>query len=414
MDSSQLLLVPIVLFTAASAFCSASETAFFSLPRTWVKSAENSPKKSVRLIAKLLKSPQDLLVTIFILNTVVNILVQNSVSAYIGESGSFIAKILIPFFILLFLGEIFPKQLGLVKNRTLAEVFAPILDTLNRGLGPIRIAVIKVTLPLSRILFPFLQRDRLLGQEEIEHVLSSSQERGVIYPEEVELASGYLDLKESSVRDVQLPKEDMQGYEIHEPLTKLSHLLSEEGLKDVPIYQRNWDNLLGTISLKTYLLIRDKIKSGQDLKKYIDKPYFIPEVAPARTLLENMLKKGKTIAFSIDEFGSIAGSCLLGDVVEIVFGPLGSSVQEELDYQVVSPNAIIADGTMDLDELESFLKISIRGESSSQSIGGWLIDEIGDIPKVGTVFEKGGIEFQVVSAEPHRVKKVFIKRKESK
>ena len=119
----------------------------------------------------------------------------------------------------------------MVKNRSLAESFAPILDKLNRWIGPLRVGVIKVTLPLSRMLFPFLQRDRLLGQEEIEHVLSSSQERGVIYPEEVELASGFSDLKESLVRDVQLPKEDMEGYDIHEPLTKLSHLLSKGGIK---------------------------------------------------------------------------------------------------------------------------------------------------------------------------------------
>ena len=414
MDSNQFLLIPIVLFTISSALFSASETAFFSLPRAWVKSAENSPFAHIRLIAKLLITPQDLLVTIFILNTVVNILVQNSVSAYIGENGSFVAKIFIPFFLLLFLGEVFPQQLGMVKNRTLAESFAPILDKLNRWIAPLRVGVMKVTLPLSRILFAFLQRDRLLGQEEIEHVLSSSQERGVIYPEEVELASGYLDLKESLVRDVQLPKEDMEGYDTHEPLTKLSHLLSEGGHKEVPIYQRNWDHLLGTLSVNTYLQIRDKLKTSQDIKKFVEKPFFIPEVAPARVLLEELLKKGKTTAFCIDEFGGLAGTCLLEDLVEVVFGTLGSSVQEELDYQVVSPTAIIADGTMDLDELESFFKITLRGESTSQSVGGWLIDEIGDIPKIGLLFEKGGIEFQVVSAEPHRVKKVFIKRREPK
>jgi CBS domain containing-hemolysin-like protein len=411
MDADLLHLVPIVTFTLISAFCSSSETAFFSLPNSYVKACESSSNYRLRLIAKLMKSPKEILVTIFILNTVVNILVQNSVSAYVGEEGSLLVKILIPFFLLLFFGEIFPKQLGLVKNRFLSEWMSPILDKINRWMGPLREGVLKITIPLSKILFSWLKKDRLLGQEEIEHVLSSSQERGVIYPEEVELASGYLELKQCQARDLMYPKEDMVGYDIQDPLTKLSHLFVEKKEKEVPIYHRTWDTLMGTLSFQIYLLIRDRLKTGRDLQRHLQNPLFVPELAPVRPLLDELLRKGKSLAFAVDEFGGLAGMIQREDILEVVLGTVGNSTKKEKDYQFLSKDSIIADGTMDLEELEELFHVKLRDDATSQSVGGWVIEVIGDIPKGGTLFQRGGLEFQVVSAEPHRVKKLLIRKR---
>ena len=131
-------LIAILLFLVfCSAYFSSSEAALFSLSETKVISYKHSKDGKKRDIAQLLSRPQELLVTIFVLNTVVNILIQNSVSGLFGEGGSWVGKILLPFVILLFFGEIFPKQIGLEKNVALSRLVIVPLKYLHKLFLPL-------------------------------------------------------------------------------------------------------------------------------------------------------------------------------------------------------------------------------------------------------------------------------------
>ena len=152
MDIAVLIIVFLFLLFCSGYF-SASETALFSLPSTKIKAYQTNPNPTKRLIAKLVMQPRDLLVTVFMLNTLVNILLQNVASHMFGKGGGWELKIGVPLIITLIFGEIIPKYIGIINNIGLAFHIAPSINFLQNILRPIRKLIIEVTAPISRILF---------------------------------------------------------------------------------------------------------------------------------------------------------------------------------------------------------------------------------------------------------------------
>src|SRR5262245_9084801 len=113
-----------------SGFFSASETAFFSLSDSRVKAYAEDPNWRKRTITQLLRQPKDLLVTVFMLNTLVNILLQNVASTMFGQFG-WSLKVGFPLVITLLFGEIIPKYLGMVHNIAISDFVAPIISKLQ-------------------------------------------------------------------------------------------------------------------------------------------------------------------------------------------------------------------------------------------------------------------------------------------
>lgn len=142
----------------SSAYCSSSETALFSLSTMQIKTYETSADRTKQLIAKLLKHPKDLLVTVFMLNTLVNILLQNTASHLFQNTHSWTLKVGVPLVVTLIFGEIIPKYIGLQNNTALSYLAAPSIAFFQDILRPIRIFTVKITQPLSRLMFFFLKK----------------------------------------------------------------------------------------------------------------------------------------------------------------------------------------------------------------------------------------------------------------
>ena len=130
---SVLLLGLIVL----SAFFSASETSMFSLSSMQVKAYGQSKDQKKNLVAELLKRPADLLVTLLVLNTVVNILIQNVVSTLFGEYSGWLLNVGVPLAITLIFCEVIPKSVGVVRKETISTTFAPPLKFFEKIFSPI-------------------------------------------------------------------------------------------------------------------------------------------------------------------------------------------------------------------------------------------------------------------------------------
>src|SRR4051794_28238088 len=123
------IILPVALLTFltfCSGYCSASETALFSLPASRIKAYSSDANPRRRMISKLLNRPRDLLVTVFMLNTLVNILLQNVASHMFGNEASWLLKVGVPLVITLLLGEIIPKSLGMQHNAAISDFVAPL------------------------------------------------------------------------------------------------------------------------------------------------------------------------------------------------------------------------------------------------------------------------------------------------
>lgn len=407
------ILFPLILLATLiffSGYFSATETAFFSLSSSKVKTFGLSQDPRKQTIAALLNRPRDLLVTVFILNTLVNILLQNVTSAAFGAGAGWAFKVGVPFAITLIFGEIIPKYIGIHNNAALAITTAPYINFIQNLLHPVRRLTIAVTAPISRFLFFFLKKNESISKEELRHVLKQSEEHGVLHEDEAELVWGYLNLQDSDVREAMRPREEILYYTIKEPLTKLTYLIADQQCSRLPVCADTIDEMLGIISAKEYFLKRESIRQPADILPFLSKPFYVPENTPAPLLLRRLEEKGEEIALVVDEYGSVSGLITHEDLIELVVGKINDKRDAKSLFTKAGENEIIASGKMELADFNDFFNVDLESPNNMVTIGGWLTEAMGDIPKSGQQFESHNFFFQVLSADATRIKRLYIRR----
>lgn len=404
------LILALLFLIFFSGLFSASETALFSLSSLKVKSFKQDKDKRKQLVADLLASPKDLLVTIIMLNVVMNILIQNVSSSLFGEYSSWVFTVGFPLTLTLIFGEVIPKSIGLVNNLKIATTVAPLLDFCQKVLFPIRRLLTTWTSYISRILFFFLRKEEEISIDEMKHALHTSRKFGVLNEDEAELVRGYLSLQESTVKERMRPREEVIFYDLEEPLTKLIHLFVDQELSRIPICEGGLDNIVGIMTSRVFFLHRPLLQSPADLHPIIDKPFFVPESISAKTLLRQFYDKQESLAIVVDEYGSVSGLVALEDLVELVVGEIVDRRDEKSLYTRSGEDVIIASGKLELAELEKVFDVAIISENHMVTVSGYLTEKMGDIPKSGTKLVTDDLLFHVLAADPTRVRRVYIRR----
>jgi putative hemolysin len=218
----------LLVFLFCSGFFSSSEVALFSLSSMQVKSFKNAPDKRKQLVASLLTSPRDLLVTMLMLNVMINILIQNVTSSLFGDFSGWALNVGVPLGLTLIFGEVIPKSIGMANNAALSYRVAPFLNLAKRIFHPICKGITAVTSALSRLFFFFLKPEEEISFDELQHALKTSRHYGILNEDEAELVRGYLILQQSQVKELMRPREEVLFYDIEEPLSKLVHLFVDQ------------------------------------------------------------------------------------------------------------------------------------------------------------------------------------------
>lgn len=400
----------LVFFILLSAFLAASETSLFSLSPTTLKSYKTGTSKGQKRIWTLMSHPRDVLVTLLMLNMLVNILIQNTV-ANIFDTGNWAYTVAIPLALILVFGEILPKSIAYQRNISFSYFAAPLVDCFYRILKPIRKPITVLTNWISRILFVFLKKEEAITSDELRHVLESSEEKGVLLPEECDLIAGSLDLQESSVKERMRPRNEILYYDIQDPIDQLIHLFVDQETTRVPVCDGDIEKLLGIITSKQFFLHRHEIKTSSSLAAVLKKPYFVPETTRGWTLLKNLRERKESLAVVVDEYGSISGLITQEDLIEAVVGEIKDRRDSSFLYTRGGAGVIIASGKLELSEFEEIFGVALHSKENAVTLAGWLIEQMGDIPTIGAKYSTDQFLFHVLEAEPNRVKRIYVRKK---
>lgn len=400
----------LALLTILSAFFSGSETALFSLSNAKIKAYAFDHDRRKQLIAHLLKRPQDLLVTIFMLNTLVNILLQNVASNMFGSLANWGLKVGVPLVITLILGEMIPKSICMQHNLRVSYLAAPLVAFFQSLLTPARKMIVHVTAPISRILFFFLKKEENISREELLHVLKTSEELEVLHQEEVNLVCGYLNLQDALVKELMRPRQEVLFYNCEEPLSKLAHLMVDQQCSRIPVCQGSLENVLGVISATDYFIHAENIKDSQDLQPYLSRPFFTPENTLARVTLRRLEEQNQHLSLVVDEYGSISGLIAREDILEVVIGQIKDLRDQKPLYTRQSKHEIIAAGQLEIDEFNEIFNSHIQSQHNMVTIGGWLTEQLGDLPRNGTKLKTADFFFHVLAVDNNRIKRIYIRK----
>ena len=154
-------------------------------------------------------------------------------------------------------------------------------------------------------------------------------------------------------------------------------------------------------------VVRGEQKSLRDIAR---KPYFTPESNLVQDVLRDLRKNRVHMAIVVDEYGGTAGAVTIEDIIEEIVGPIQDEydIGEEDEIQFISPNEVVLDGRVSVDDVNELLKLEIAADDYD-TIGGYVLNQLGAAPKVGATLKLGNAELRVEAVQGTRIKKVRIR-----
>jgi putative hemolysin len=217
-------------------------------------------------------------------------------------------------------------------------------------------------------------------------------------------------LGERRVAAIMTPRPDLVWLDVADSPEEIARKLRESGYSRFPVSEGSLDHLLGVVAAKD-LLLRTLEGEAPDLRANVRPPLLVPENLPAPRILEVFKTGGAHLALVVDEYGSLQGLVTLNDVMEAIVGELASS-EPAAESEAVQreDGSWLLDGMLPVDELGDLLELgALPGEERSQyhTLGGFVMAELGHIPRAGDHFTWGGYRFEVMDMDGHRVDKVL-------
>lgn len=221
-----------------------------------------------------------------------------------------------------------------------------------------------------------------------------------------EMVGNLADFSETTVKEVMIPRIDVFSLDIDTPLNEVVAEVTQRGHSRVPVYQDTIDNILGLLFTKDLLTLKDFQSSRPLEQTFLHDPVFVPETKLIGTLLREFQSSKNHIALVVDEYGGTAGIVTMEDILEEIVGEITDEFDEEPDLiQEVGHGIFFVDARCDIGELNEELECDLPDEDY-ESLGGYIIAELGQIPTPGQKLSYEDWQLEVVEASPRRVKVV--------
>lgn len=306
--------------------------------------------------------------------------------------------------------------------RRIAVLHADGIAMLNPGFCQFLIWIMKpCTLVSSGIVYIFLKifRQRIeydyneYSEEDIVSMLEAGQEKGELKEEGKKMITGVFAFDDLLAYEVMTPRTDVFAIDINDPSEEYIDELMELRFSRIPVYEDDSDNIIGILYIKDYLIqARESGFDNVDIRSILRTPYFVPETKNIDSLFVELQKTKQHIAILIDEYGGFSGIVTMEDIIEEVMGEIDDEYdEEEPEIKQISRDTWQLDGSMDLDDIDEELGIDLQSESS-ETIGGFLIDILGEIPDeddLNQVIPYENYEFTIESVKDRRIEQVKMK-----
>ncbi len=256
-------------------------------------------------------------------------------------------------------------------------------------------------------IFEKLQKKNKTGETPIRENLEES-----LNDEKRDMIRGIVDLSDTSVKEVMIPRIDVDFLSIDTCGDELLQKVSASGHSRFPVYNESIDNVVGVLYVKDLLILTAK-KETIELEKIIRKPFFVPESKRIDSLLREFKRRHVHIAIAIDEYGGVSGIVCMEDIIEEIVGDIQDEFDNEReDILTIGDGVWLCDARVNLDDLAGIFIEEIP-DQEFDTLGGFVFDLFGKIP---VKYEKASwknFDFIIQDMEGHRINTVkIVARKE--
>nr|WP_028299411.1 HlyC/CorC family transporter [Oceanospirillum beijerinckii] len=410
----------LVFLIICSGFFSSSETGMMSLNRYRLSHKAKNKDRAALRVSRLLERPDRLIGVILIGNNFVNIL-ASSIATIIairlyGDAGIAIATALLTLVILIF-AEVTPKTLAALHPERIAYPASLLLSPLLKLMYPLVFMVNAITNTLLKLM-GINQNDSSNDQLTPEELRTVVLESGAMIPRRHKtMLLSILDLESMTVDDIMIPRQDIQGIDLDDPIESIIEQLQTCQHTRLILYKGDINNVLGILHMRNVsrFMAREN-PAKEDLIAEAREPYFIPETTPLQTQLLHFQKLKRRIAIVVDEYGDVMGIVTLEDILEEIVGDFASPISgenEEIqleektsaeDEENSSQNFIV-DGTASIRDINKSLDWALPVDGP-KTMNGLIIERLESFPEANVCLKVGPYYLETTEISGNLVQKV--------
>ena len=394
-----------------SAFFSATETAFFSLTREEVDRFGKSNSKSERLVQTLLKTPKNLLTTILLGNMLANIgfyctsygLAQKiAVDSPYGGIWVVGTVCIISLLTIIIMGEVIPKNIAVKIPDQYSRWAAIPIYLFDRIFWPFRVILTSIINSISSVFDKGSGDEKCVTIDELKMLVEFSEKQGIVDQEERSMIHGILDFKRAQIKEIMLPRVDMNLFDIADPVQELIELARETKETKFPIYEETPDNIIGMVHAKDIFL-----NPNVQLKDILKPVQFVPEPKSIEGLLRQFRREGSQLAIVVDEHGGTAGLITLEDIIEEIVGEIQDEHEKPREtINKIDENKYLISGNLSLRDWSDTFGVEIE-PMGVDTIGGLVIALLEHIPQKGDSVKYEDYIFTVEGVRKRRVTSIL-------
>ena len=408
LDSASIaMIVGLVFCVIMSGYFSATETAFTSLNRVRLKSwADGGDQRAARTLA-LAEDYDKLLSTLLIGNNIVN-----NVATTIGAvlfinlidevTGPTVSAIVLTVVILIF-GEVSPKSLAKESPERFAMFATPLLGVLRTVLTPLNFLFTQWKRLLSKVFRK--SADGGITEEELVTLVDQAESEGGLDQHESRLIRAAIEFHDLEVEEILTPRVDIVAVEDTDSMEEIAKIFAENGYSRLPVYHEDIDNIIGVIHEKDFHAAR--YRGLTSVKEMLGPMLYTTGNTKISELLRILQREKAHMVIVVDEYGGTEGLVTLEDIVEELVGEIWDEHDEVIEeFKKQEDGSYLISCSADLTDLFDLFKI--KGECDSNTISGWVMEQIGRVPEEGDRFVSDGLDVTVTKVDHRRVLEIRV------
>ncbi len=261
---------------------------------------------------------------------------------------------------------------------------------------------------LKRLARRLSHRPQANSEEELQELIDASEQQGIIDEGEGDMLQSILELDETILREIMIPRTDMVCVDAEAPFSSILKIILSSGHSRIPVYKNNIDNIIGLVYAKDLLRFWGRPIDTISLAEIMRPPYLVPETKHIRVLLKEFQETRVHIAIVIDEYGGTSGLVTIEDLIEEIVGEIQDEYDLEEEWLVEQPDGtLLVDGRLNIEEFEEYFDIEVAREKFD-TIGGYVVEHYGRVPAVGEQIRIGDFDMLIEQGDQRAIRQIKI------
>ena len=407
MDSSSIgIIVALVLLVIASAYFSATETAFSSLNKIRLRNMADDGNRKAEATLRLAEDFDRLLSTLLVGNNIVNITAATLGTLFFTklspEYGATISTVVLTLVILTF-GEISPKTIAKEHAESWAMASTPFLRVLSTVLRPLTILFSLLQKGIGKLFHA--SGDRGITEDELITMVSTAEDEGGLDQNESRLIRSAIEFGDMEVEEILTPRVDIVSISDQASAKELDELISSNRFSRIPVWRGSIDTIIGMIHEKDFH--EAELEDNDSWTHLISPVIYVTPTSPVADLLYEMQRRKMHMSVVVDEYGGTEGLVTLEDILEELVGEIWDEHDEVVErIRKVEDGSYLISCSASIDDV--FQLFDLRMDDDMTTLSAWVIDSLGHIPKIGDQFTYENLQVTVTKLQRMRVLEIRV------